>query len=127
MLVAEGIGAIVVEPAGAAEPCTAEEALERLAAAPHVVCHAVHLIERLVHAADQGKAHPAAYGQRHFDVAELFTFARPAVMATPTVKGFAAAMGLASEGDEVALMPRVVAALLRRPGQPASHRPARDA
>jgi len=117
-LVAEGIGAVVAEPGGGHEPCTAEEALDRLAARPHLVCHAVHLIERLVHAADQGKAHPAAYGQRHFDVAELFAFARPAVMASPTIRGFAAALGLAGEDGEIVLMTRVVAALLDGLGSP---------
>jgi ATP-dependent DNA helicase DinG len=122
--VADGIGALIVEPGTAPVPCSAGAALERLAAGPHVVCHAVHLVERLAHASDAGKAAvDGAYARRHFDVAELFAFVAPAVMATPTVRGFAGAIGLVGEGDEAALMPPLVAGLFERLASP--HLPAR--
>ncbi len=119
LLVADGIGAIVAAPDGASEFLSADEALRRLAAAPHVVCHAVHLFERLAHAGDAARALIAgAHARRHFDVAELFAFTLPAVMATPTVKGFSAALGLSPSGDDAAAMPGLVAHLLERLASP---------
>ncbi|MGH6855638.1 MAG: hypothetical protein ACREDN_09485, partial [Aestuariivirga sp.] len=90
MAVASGMGAIV--SGEALEPGVA---LQRLAAAPHLVAHAQFLIERLGFAADAARAQiRAAREQKHFDVAELFAFVCPARFATPTPQGFARSLAL---------------------------------
>ena len=84
--VASGMGAII---AGVAmEPA---QALERLGAEPHLVCHGSFLIERLGVAAQAPRATiRAAREQQHYDVAELFAFVCPARFATPTPMGWPA-------------------------------------
>jgi ATP-dependent DNA helicase DinG len=119
----EGIDARVVAPERREERCSTGDALGRLAAGPHVVCHAVHLIERLALAGDGGREAVArAHGRRHFDIAELFAFVVPAVVATPTITGFARALGLRPGGDEAETAGALVAALLDRLASP--HLPA---
>ena len=87
-----------------------------LAKTPHLICHAAYVIDRLGFA---GGASRAAIRQarevRHFDVAELFAFAAPAVAATPTPSGLAVALGLATNAS----LPEVAEALLRRLASPA--------
>jgi ATP-dependent DNA helicase DinG len=74
---------------------SASEGLMKLAAGPHLVCHAGFLIERLAFAADAPKGLPRqARGQKHFDLAELFAFVCPAHMAVPTPTGLARSLAL---------------------------------
>ncbi len=78
------------------------QALERLSAAPHLICHSAFFIERLGVAAQAPKAVTrAARDQRHYDVAELFAFTCPARFATPTPTGLARSLALEpAENDE---------------------------
>ncbi len=100
--VGSGMGAVI--SGGMVEPGAA---LARLAAEPHLVCHATFLIERLGFAAGAPRsAIRAAREQRHFDVAELFAFVCPARFATPTPTGFARSLALepgASDSDTLRL------------------------
>ena len=100
--VGSGMGAVI--SGGMVEPGAA---LARLAAEPHLVCHATVLIERLGFAAGAPRsAIRAAREQRHFDVAELFAFVCPARFATPTPTGFARSLALepgASDSDTLRL------------------------
>ena len=100
--VGSGMGAVI--SGGMVEPGAA---LARLAAEPHLVCHATFLIERLGFAAGAPRsAIRAAREQRHFDVAELFAFVYPARFATPTPTGFARSLALepgASDSDTLRL------------------------
>jgi ATP-dependent DNA helicase DinG len=82
------------------ETLPAAEGLARLAARPHLVCHAGFLIERLAFVADAPRtAVRAAREQRHFEIAELFAFVCPARMAVPTPSGLARSLGLAREAS----------------------------
>jgi ATP-dependent DNA helicase DinG len=101
--VGSGLGARL-----AGEAVEPKAALERLAALPHLLCHAAFLIERLGHAADAPRSLiRAAREQKHFDVAELFAFVCPARFATPTPVGLARSLALdqaATEEDTVRLV-----------------------
>ena len=99
----------------AGETLGAASALARLSTAPHLICHAGFLIERLVQQAQAPRSlSRAAREQKHFDVAELFAFVVPARMATPTPKGFARALGVELGEDEGETLTRVAEDLLQR-------------
>ena len=79
---ARGVHLVIRDAQGNARELPAGAALEVLAKTPHLICHAAYVIDRLGFA---GGASRAAIRQarevRHFDVAELFAFAAPAVAA----------------------------------------------
>jgi ATP-dependent DNA helicase DinG len=78
----------------------AEEGLKRLSREAHLLCHAPYLIERLSLVAQASpEIRHVAHGPKHFDVAELFLFVRPAQFAVPTPAGLARALGLKSRDD----------------------------
>src|SRR5688500_16542578 len=80
-LAATALGAIVTSDGKSAE-FSAAEGLKRLAAEPHLVCHSPYTIERLALIAnEQRDTRRAASQVRHFDIAELFLFVRPAQFA----------------------------------------------
>ena len=84
-MVATSIGALVAAPGEAPVRLEAGTALERLARAPHLVCHAGYLVDRLALVAEAPRALAAqAREQRHLDLAELFAFAAPAVVTSAT-------------------------------------------
>jgi ATP-dependent DNA helicase DinG len=96
---------------------SAAEGLERLAAAPHLICHATFLVERLAFAANAPKAAArAAKEQKHLDVAELFTFVCPARIATPTPVGFARSLALDPATTDIETLHLVADELLARLG-----------
>ncbi len=117
--VSDGVTAIIASTSGDIQQLDAPRALSRLAAEPHIVCHAGFLISRLSFAAgsprDQGAV---ALTHRHLDTAELFAFTVPALMATPTPKGFARALGLPPSPDETNTLSNVVKELLARLASP---------
>ena len=96
---------------------SAMEGLERLTKAPHLVCHASFLVDRLAFAANAPKAVTrAAKEQKHFDVAELFTFVCPARIATPTPVGFARSLALDPADTDIETLRLVADELLARLG-----------
>src|SRR5215212_3207835 len=100
---------------------SAAEGLKRLAGEPHLICHAPYTIERLALVANaQRETCRAASQVRHFDVAELFLFVRPAQFAVPTPKGIARALGVreSDEGKVLQLSAEVLLKDLRRPDYP---------
>ncbi len=100
---------------GAGETISAEEGLARLAAAPHLVCHAAFLIERLANSCSASRALTrAAREQKHFDVAELFAFVCPARFATPTPQGFARSLALEPAASDIESLRLVAQDLLHR-------------
>jgi ATP-dependent DNA helicase DinG len=102
---------------GAGETLSAEEGLLRLGQAPHLVCHAAFLIERLANSSSAPRnAARAAREQKHFDVAELFAFVCPARFATPTPQGFARSLALDPETSDIATLRLVAEDLLARLG-----------
>ena len=108
--VTSGMGAMIgaqrLEPA---------QALERLAAAPHLICHSAFLIERLGVAAQASRSLiRAARDQRHYDVAELFAFTCPARFATPTPLGLARSLALEPGIDDEATLRLIADDLLSR-------------
>ncbi len=108
--VASGMGAVI-----GGEPMEPLRALERLASAPHLICHSAFLIERLGVAAQAPRAAiRAAREQRHLDVAELFAFVCPARFATPTPTGFARSLALDPGSDDAETVHLVAEDLLRR-------------
>ena len=113
---ARGVHLVIRDAQGSPRELQAGAALEVLAKTPHLICHAAYVIDRLGFA---GGASRAAIRQarevRHFDVAELFAFAAPAVAATPTPSGLAVALGLGATAN----LPEVAEALLRRLASPA--------
>ena len=112
-MTASGFGAV-----SAGRNLAPAEALRALAGAPHLVCHAGFLIERLGHAASASRSDVrAALEQKHFDVAELFAFVCPAQQAVPTPRGLARALALTAPTDADAL-PLVRDALLARLSDP---------
>jgi ATP-dependent DNA helicase DinG len=113
-----GLGMVVAEN-GVRSLLEAREALEALARRPHLVCHATFLIGRLALAAEAGgEAVGRARERPHFDVCELFAFVLPARFATPTPRGLARALGLASEAEDCALLGDIAEDLLRRVSSP---------
>ena len=99
----------------AGEAMGAASALARLSAAPHLVCHAGFLIERLAQQAAAPKSlSRAAREQKHFDVAELFAFVVPARVATPTPQGLARSLGVEQGGDSGETLSLVAEDLLHR-------------
>ncbi|MGI9462944.1 MAG: ATP-dependent DNA helicase, partial [Aestuariivirgaceae bacterium] len=109
------VAAVIVAVDGSAERLLASDALARLIAAPHVVCHAGFLISRLSFAAGSARDEAAAArAQRHLDAAELFAFTLPVLTAPPTPSGFARALGLPASPDDAAALASVVAELLAR-------------
>ncbi len=91
--------------------------LEQLASAPHLVCHASFLVERLAFAAAASRpVARAARDQKHLDVAELFTFVCPARVATPTPAGFARSLALDPLGSDIETLQLVAHELLERLG-----------
>jgi ATP-dependent DNA helicase DinG len=102
--VAQATGVLIRQAAGEQAALTAEDGLEQLAKEPHLVCHAPYLIERLALIADASRElRTLAHQSRHFDVAELFLFTRPAQFAVPTPQGLARALGIAEANDARAL------------------------
>ncbi|HKQ95459.1 MAG TPA: ATP-dependent DNA helicase [Aestuariivirgaceae bacterium] len=115
--VADGVGLAIRGPDGRRSTLSAAEGLTRLAAEPHVVCHAPYLIERLFHIADCDRGLVwRARAVRHYDVAELFAFACPAQFAVPTPPGLVRACGLPAADDAEGLA-TVVGELLARLGR----------
>ena len=93
----------------------AGEGLEALAKAPHLLCHAAFVTERLGLAAAASKAAiRRAREQKHLDVAELFAFVCPARMATPTPLGLARSLALEPAATELATLQLVADELLAR-------------
>ena len=94
------------------------EGLRRLAQKPHLICHAAYVIDRLGFAGAVEKSLiRQARETRHFDVAELFAFAAPAVAATPTPAGLATALGLAP-GTGLSAIARHLLARMAQPSYP---------
>ena len=90
------------------------EGISALSRAPHLICHAAYVIDRLGFAGGVSRGAIAQAREiRHFDVAELFAFAAPAVVATPTAQGFSKALGLAEAG-----LVAIAHALLERLSKP---------
>ncbi len=97
------------------EVLTAGEGLARLAARPHLVCHATFLVERLANSQATPRATArAAREQKHYDVAELFAFVCPARFATPTPAGLARSLALEPAASDVETLRAVADDLLRR-------------
>ena len=102
-LAATALGAIITSEGKSAE-FSASEGLKRLAGEPHLVCHAPYTVERLALIANEPREmRRAAMQVRHFDVAELFLFVRPAQFAVPTPRGMARALGVKESDDAKAL------------------------
>ncbi|MGH6874578.1 MAG: hypothetical protein ACREDW_06145, partial [Aestuariivirgaceae bacterium] len=102
-LAATAIGVIITKDGESVE-FGAAEGLKHLAGEPHLVCHAPYTIERLALIADGSREMRRAASQiRHFDVAELFLFVRPAQFAVPTPQGIARALGIRENDDGKAL------------------------
>jgi ATP-dependent DNA helicase DinG len=100
---------------GPGERLTAAEGLARLATAPHLVCHATFLVERLANTSSESRAAArAAREQKHFDVAELFAFVCPARFATPTPTGLARSLALEPAASGTETLRLVAEDLLRR-------------
>ena len=115
--VAAAAGTGIAVRAGAEPPVIydAPTGLAALAAAPHVVCHAAYLVERLGYAASAPRAAiRAARDQRHLDIAELFAFAAPAVPAVPLPNGLARALALTPDQDDCLTIAAVAEELLSR-------------
>lgn len=94
------------------------EALAQLGAAPHLLCHAGFLIERLGFASGAARAVvKSALELKHLDVAELFAFVCPAQNAVPTPLGLARALGITPEQHKD-LLPVLATALLQRLSDP---------
>jgi ATP-dependent DNA helicase DinG len=90
----------------------ADQGLAVLAARPHLVCHAPYLVDRLALIAETSRElRRAAHQMRHFDLAELFLFVRPAQFAVPTAQGIARALGLNVQEDVLALKAAAAALL----------------
>ena len=118
--VLDGVGALVAEPEHPAVRLEAKAALERLQRAPHLVCHAGYLVDRLALVADAPRGVAGrAREQRHLDLAELFAFAAPAVVATPTPDGILRALGLAPLADPAATLRLAAETLINRLADPA--------
>src|SRR5687768_13712867 len=91
-LAATAIGVIIACEGESAE-FGAAEGLKRLAGEPHLVCHAPYTIERLALIGNEPRETRRTASQiRHFDIAELFLFVRPAQFAVPTPQGVARAL-----------------------------------
>ena len=114
-MVALAIGARLLEEDGRLVELSAADALRRLAERPHLLCHAEHLIARLALSAPGARAlSEQARRPAHFDVAELFAFARPASLAPPLPARIAAAVGLAAGDGDPAALGSIAEALLAR-------------
>lgn len=102
-VVLNGTDAAFRNAGGPSETADPGEALARLASSPHLVCHRVFLIDRLARSVrGAGDRRAAALAQNHFDVAELFSFVRPAQSALPTPSGLLMAVGPGEGGDPLA-------------------------
>jgi ATP-dependent DNA helicase DinG len=114
-----GVG-LLAETDHGAFALSAERALAELARAPHLLCHAAFIADRLALAGEmpRGMAR-AAREQRHFDVAELFAFVCPARFGIPTPRGLARSLGIESEGDDLALLKAIADDLIARLARPA--------
>jgi ATP-dependent DNA helicase DinG len=109
-----------VESADGAVSLAPAAALTRLAAGPHLLCHAAFIADRLALAGDAPRALArAAREQRHYDIAELFAFVCPARFAIPTPQGLARSLGLNPAGDDIAMLKDVADHLIGRLAQPA--------
>jgi ATP-dependent DNA helicase DinG len=106
--------AIWAAPNGEPEPLSLEEAAQRSAAAPALLCHAPSIARRL------NRDHLAGY-----DILELFAFVRPAQFTLPTLPGVARTLGLTGDPLEapIALLHAVARRLL---AEIASDNEARD-
>ncbi len=114
-----GAGLVVMDSARKPVHLDAGDAMDALAARPHIVCHSAYVIGRLGFAGQLASGRvSAALRQRHFDLAELFAFAAPADMATPTPAGFARALGLAPAPEDTTTITLVVGELLSRLARP---------
>jgi ATP-dependent DNA helicase DinG len=101
---AKGTELVLETTAGQVLALGAGEGLAQLAARPHLVCHAPYLIDRLALIAEASRElRRSAHQMRHFDLAELFLFVRPAQFAVPTAPGIARALGLKTQEDLKAL------------------------
>jgi ATP-dependent DNA helicase DinG len=84
--------AIWAAPNGEPQSLSLEEAAQRIAAAPSLLCHAPSIARRL------NCDHLAGY-----DILELFAFVRPAQFTLPTLPGVARTLGLAGDHLEAPL------------------------
>ncbi|MBI2717161.1 MAG: ATP-dependent DNA helicase [Rhizobiales bacterium] len=97
------------------ELLAAEEGLARLAAAPHLLCHATFLVERLANVSGAPRsAVRMAREQKHLDVAELFAFVCPSRFATPTPSGLARSLALEPAETDIETLHLVAGDLLHR-------------
>ena len=110
-MIPHGAGALLLAN-GERRALPADTALRRLMQAPHLVCHAPMLFDRLRHQAT-GQA-PPPRPATHFDLAELFAFACPAVSTPPLPSTFGKVLGLALADDDPAALPQLARALLAR-------------
>ncbi|CAN5263400.1 ATP-dependent DNA helicase [soil metagenome] len=89
--------------------------LATIARKPALLCHASFVIDRLALIAEAPRnLVRQAREQKHLDVAELFAFACPARIATPTPAGLARALGLQPGDDDTATLKSVATDLLDR-------------
>jgi ATP-dependent DNA helicase DinG len=96
---------------------TAAEGLKALGAAPHLLCHAGFIAERLGQVAGAARADiRQAREQKHLDVAELFAFVCPARFATPTPAGLARSLALEPAASDTETLLLVAEDLLLRLG-----------
>ena len=94
-VVLSGADALWSDGAGEMHKLQAGEALKKLTDAPHLVCHAAFLINRLrLGAKASDKVAKAAAECPHLDLAELYAFVHPARFALPTPSGLERALGL---------------------------------
>ena len=111
----DGAGLVIQATDGQMVKLSADAALEALSGGPYLICHAAYIIGRLGFAGQRkAAALSQAARQPHFDLAELFAFAAPAVMATPTPEGFARAVGISPGLQETETMQMVADELLMR-------------
>jgi len=94
-VVVDGLAVRIATTGGRCEKLNAAQALERLIARPHLICHSAFILNRLVRIAKASQIQfQAARSQRHLDIAELYAFCFPAQFAAPTPQGLIAASGL---------------------------------
>src|SRR5262245_30230278 len=88
-LVATFRRAVIAYGDGRLQDLTAEQALARANAQPHLIAHAGLTLQRL------GRVRSSEPRGSHFDVLELFAFVRPAQPIAPSVSALARALNLA--------------------------------
>ena len=126
-MVGVGAHAILLEE-GKRRIVSPDEALLRLAAEPHLVCHATTLAQRLALACRKPELAMSALAIRHYDVAELFAFALPADPAPPLPTAMLARLIDPAQGPELTddapeILPLLADALIAHVASRRLHRP----